>query len=238
MHRRMRLVIGLLIALMLIFTLLPIAAPASAQLACAPDINRDGVVDLFDLIRVSGKYGMQNLGGVPADLPEDTNGDGKVNIADLVCVSVSLGAVTPPPPAPAPGPAFCEEARVIGIYDGDTIKVLRRGLEEDVRFMNVDAPELGQPHADEATALVRRLLINKFVCMEGDPAEPRDREGNSYNNPGRLLRYVWLGDVLAEAKLVEAGLAKVKPYGAGYRYESWLRALEAQARADRLGIWN
>ena len=54
----------------------------------AGDINGDGVVDLFDLVSISTRYGAQ----VPAGTPEDVNGDGQVTLLDLVLVSSNYGA--------------------------------------------------------------------------------------------------------------------------------------------------
>jgi hypothetical protein len=53
----------------------------------AGDINGDGVVNLFDLVAVSSRYGMQG----PA-YAEDINGDHEVNLFDLVLVSANYDA--------------------------------------------------------------------------------------------------------------------------------------------------
>jgi len=67
------------------------ASSPPLDLQCGPDINKDGVVNLFDLIRVAAKYGLTVAGGLPPTTPEDTNGDGVVCISDLVCVSSNYG---------------------------------------------------------------------------------------------------------------------------------------------------
>lgn len=53
----------------------------------AGDINHDDTVDLFDLVAVSSRYGLQG----PA-YAEDLNADGEVNLYDLVLVSANYGA--------------------------------------------------------------------------------------------------------------------------------------------------
>jgi hypothetical protein len=78
------------------------ASSPSRELQCGPDINRDGVVDLFDLIRVAVRYGMTSQGGLPPEAREDTNGDGVICISDLVCVSSNYGRGATPPPTRTP----------------------------------------------------------------------------------------------------------------------------------------
>lgn len=53
----------------------------------AGDINQDDTVDLFDLVAVSSRYGLQG----PAYI-EDLNADGEINLYDLVLVSANYGA--------------------------------------------------------------------------------------------------------------------------------------------------
>ena len=57
------------------------------------DVNRDGVVNILDLIRVARQLG-QN---VPADSAVDVNGDGVVNIFDLTLVAQGIGGAAAPP---------------------------------------------------------------------------------------------------------------------------------------------
>ena len=54
------------------------------------DVNRDGVVNILDLIRVARQLGQR----VPSDSPVDINGDGVVNIFDLTLVAQGIGKTT------------------------------------------------------------------------------------------------------------------------------------------------
>jgi hypothetical protein len=54
----------------------------------AGDITGDDVVNLFDLVAVSMRYGTQLAAGIP----EDVNGDGGVDLFDLILVSMNYGA--------------------------------------------------------------------------------------------------------------------------------------------------
>ncbi|MCL1995467.1 MAG: thermonuclease family protein [Defluviitaleaceae bacterium] len=74
-----------------------------------------------------------------------------------------------------------EQAVVERVIDGDTI-VLVGG--ERVRFIGIDAPEIGEPGADEATLFVRQLIDGQTIWMSGS--------GNDRDAFGRLRRYIWL----------------------------------------------
>ena len=73
------------------------AAPLEIHITVAErllpgDVNRDGVVNILDLIRVAQKLGKQ----VSADSPEDINGDGVINIFDLTLVAQGIGGAAAP----------------------------------------------------------------------------------------------------------------------------------------------
>ena len=53
----------------------------------AGDVNRDGQVNILDLVLVAQQFGQS----VPADSPADVTGDGVVNILDLVRVAQNFG---------------------------------------------------------------------------------------------------------------------------------------------------
>ena len=57
------------------------------------DVNRDGVVNILDLILVARQLGKS----VPPDSPVDINGDGVVNIFDLTLVAQGIGGAAAPP---------------------------------------------------------------------------------------------------------------------------------------------
>ena len=57
------------------------------------DVNRDGIVNILDLIRVAQQLGKR----VSADSPVDINGDGIVNIFDLTLVAQGIAGAAAPP---------------------------------------------------------------------------------------------------------------------------------------------
>ena len=123
-------------------------------------------------------------------------------------------------------------ATVARVIDGDTI-VLASG--ERVRFIGLDAPEVGMPGADEATRFVRQRVEGRVVWLEADGAD-RDRFG-------RLRRYVWLQQPTnpqdpnqirqhqLNALLLANGLASVMIIG-NVRNEALFRQLAATAPAN------
>ena len=56
------------------------------------DVNRDGVVNILDLISVAQQLGKR----LPPNSPEDINGDGAINIFDLTLVAQGIGGTAAP----------------------------------------------------------------------------------------------------------------------------------------------
>ena len=54
---------------------------------------------------------------------------------------------------------------------------------------------------------------------------------------GRLLRYVWVDDILVNAELVRQGLAWAKAYPPDAKYQDYLEQMQAEAREARRGMW-
>lgn len=121
-------------------------------------------------------------------------------------------------------------AVVISITDGDTITVRMQGREERVRLIGIDSPETGECLADKSRAALVSLLQGKTVLLERDVSD-RDQYG-------RLLRYVFVGDTLANVSQVRAGLASARRYEPDTGRASELEKAQAVAQSERLGIWS
>lgn len=125
------------------------------------------------------------------------------------------------------GAAAAEVARII---DGDTIELVGG---ERVRYLMVDAPELGAEPACygvNAVTFNTDLVLGRTVELRDD-VECRDRFG-------RRLAYVSVDGREVNALLVERGYACVRhipPNGADRVAE--LEALEDRARTARRGLW-
>lgn len=120
------------------------------------------------------------------------------------------------------------------VYDGDTI-LLDGG--EKVRFLGIDAPEIGHDGkkcefmARAAREFNRDVLKKSRVRLEYD-RERRDRYG-------RLLAYVFLenGDMI-NTMLVRKGLAHVMLKRPNLKYKAILIECQQKAIKQKLGIWS
>jgi micrococcal nuclease len=119
----------------------------------------------------------------------------------------------------------------VSITDGDTIRVrLASGREERVRYIGIDTPERGDCYSRRATAVNARLVADHEVRLERD-AEERDRYG-------RLLAYVYAGDVFVNRELVRRGVAQPLTVPPNVRHAGEFRALAAAARRAGSGLWS
>lgn len=124
-------------------------------------------------------------------------------------------------------------AKVIRVYDGDTIK-LDNG--ESVRYIGIDTPETHHPYrpveflGKEASKVNKDLVAGKKVYLEFD-IEKRDRYG-------RLLAYVFLEDgTFVNAELVRLGYAYTYTFPPDVKYTELFRKLARQARKHKRGLW-
>ena len=128
-----------------------------------------------------------------------------------------------------------ERARVTRIVDGDTIEVSLGGAIEDVRLLGIDTPESVKPDSPiecfgrEASAAAEAFLSGADVTLVRD-VEERDRYG-------RLLRYVYVGEEMANARLVVNGYATAYTYPPNVRHADLFVRLEREAREADRGLW-
>ncbi|MBI5235037.1 MAG: thermonuclease family protein [Deltaproteobacteria bacterium] len=127
--------------------------------------------------------------------------------------------------------AFAQEvvnASVRRIVDGDTI-ILQTG--EHVRYVGIDTPERGEPFYGMAKRRNRELVSGVSITLEICASERTDKYG-------RLLADVLVSNVSVNETLVKEGLAKaliIPP--CGLKVADRYKALEAEARKKRLGMW-
>jgi micrococcal nuclease len=134
------------------------------------------------------------------------------------------------PAATGPGADFT--GKVVRVTDGDTVRVrIDGGREERVRYIGIDTPEVTSDEcfAREAAAFNERLVGGREVRLETD-AEERDRYG-------RLLAYVYAGDVLVNAALVREGYAQPLTVPPNVRFEDRFARLARDARRAGRGLW-
>ncbi len=112
----------------------------------------------------------------------------------------------------APPPIPPTSAEVVRVVDGDTIVVSINGIEERVRLIGVDAPELDAAGGPEARGHLAEILTLDTVWLtEGGDGEDRDHYG-------RLLRYVTDGS--PQAVGFDAGRTMLEDGYAVARYDS------------------
>lgn len=124
---------------------------------------------------------------------------------------------------------------VTRVLTGDTIEVELDGVREQVRYLGLVAPGDGQRLETRAslgqTALEanQQLVAGQQVQLELD-AQPRDAQG-------RLLAYVYVGDRMVNAELVQRGYVRMMTMLPNVRYQARLLALQWEARAEGRGLW-
>jgi micrococcal nuclease len=151
----------------------------------------------------------------------------------IVCIILALSLAACEQPTTRP--ADTVEALAIRAVDGDTIEVEIEGESYKVRYIGIDTPELHHPtkpvgyYAQEAYEKNRELVEGKTVFLEKDVSET-DRYG-------RLLRYVYVGDVFVNAYLVQHGYAQVSTYPPDVKYQERFLELQREAREAGRGLW-
>ncbi|HWC14051.1 MAG TPA: thermonuclease family protein [Actinomycetota bacterium] len=152
------------------------------------------------------------------------------------------------PATRAQEPPGLERATVRRVIDGDTIEVVieeidpgpgagetERGQTYKLRLIGIDTPESVKPRspvecfAREASAATKALLQGAEVVLVKD-VENVDR----YD---RLLRYVYVADEMANARLVANGYAHAYTYPPNTRHSLVLQNLQREAREAKRGLW-
>ncbi|MFC2068429.1 thermonuclease family protein [Chloroflexota bacterium] len=127
------------------------------------------------------------------------------------------------------------EAQVVRVIDGDTIEVKIDGNLSTVRYIGIDTPETvhptkeDEPYGKEASVRNRELVEGRIVILEKDVSET--------DKYGRLLRYVYVGDVFVNAELVKQGYAQVTTYPPDVKYQGIFIQLQREAREAGRGLW-
>lgn len=125
------------------------------------------------------------------------------------------------------------EATVKRVVDGDTIE-LTDGRK--LRYIGIDTPETKDPRrpvgcfGKEASDKNKEIVEGKEARLEKDVSET--------DKYGRLLRYVWVGDLFVNEYLVKNGYAHASTYPPDVKYQDVFRQAEIYARDNRLGLWS
>lgn len=115
--------------------------------------------------------------------------------------------------------------KVVGVSDGDTIKVMRNGKAEKVRLSGIDSPEKKQAFGNKAKQFTSDLVFGKVVKVEVSDVDRYGRSvGEVFLPDGRSLN----------RELIKAGFAW---WYSKYSKDESLGELEKTARFARKGLW-
>jgi micrococcal nuclease len=178
----------------------------------------------------------------PTPTPPPTLTPTPMPSATLTSTPIATPVVPPtatitPTPTRTPRPDRNQEtAEVVNVIEGDLIEVLIEGERQQVKYILIDAPDLNdptngtEPFAVEAAEFNRQLVGGQTVTLEKDEQE-RDEVG-------RLLRYVYIGDLMVNEELLRQGLARVELLPPNLKYGSRLQQVELAAQEANAGIWS
>jgi micrococcal nuclease len=164
-------------------------------------------------------------------------------IALLLIVAAAYIADVPFP-IPQGEPQLNGFHRVMQVYDGDTIAILKDGERVTVRLIGIDTPEVDTPYTkaecygSEASKAARELLLDQMVRIETDPTQ------DMYDVYQRLLAYVFVpsdtnpAGILANKYLIEQGMAREYTFKEPYTHQAAFKASEATARSEKKGLWS
>ncbi len=129
------------------------------------------------------------------------------------------------------------ESQVIRVVDGDTIVVSLNQKPETIRLLGINTPETVAPnkpvacYGREASEYMKELLTDKVVKLEPDASQ------DNRDKYDRLLRYVFLDDLLVNEELVRGGYAREYTYKIPYKYQKEFRAEQKIAKGNLVGLW-
>ena len=142
---------------------------------------------------------------------------------------------TPPPQA-----TQSEQAKIIDVVDGDTVKAKTANGTYTVRLIGVDTPETKDPrkrvqcYGQQASSYTESVLSNANVTLQPDPTQ------QNYDKYNRLLRYIFLADgTLFNQQLIANGYAYEYTYqNNAHKYQAEFRQAMQQAQQQQKGLWS
>jgi len=97
------------------------------------------------------------------------------------------------------------EIKCTRVVDGDTIEIEdETRAKYRVRYIGIDTPEATEDYGDIATEKNKELVEDKVIKLEKDVS--------STDKYGRILAYVYVGDIFVNAYLVQEGYAQISTY--------------------------
>lgn len=125
---------------------------------------------------------------------------------------------------PRPGDEGVFSGAIVWVTDGDTLRVRVKDQDMEFRLADVDAPERDQPYGWKAKLELIDLVRDRQAVLV-----PRD-----VDRYGRVVAYLWVGDLNINRELVTRGAAWFYPQ---YAKDESLYYVEQQARDAQRGLW-
>ena len=114
--------------------------------------------------------------------------------------------------------------KVIGISDGDTIKLITNNKQIKIRLFGIDAPERDQEFGTKSKEVLSSLIFKKEVKLIT----------KSKDQYGRTLGTIFLEDTNINLEMVKTGYAWVYKK---YNKDSEFINAETNAKEKKLGLW-
>lgn len=140
-------------------------------------------------------------------------------------------------------------ATVVRWTDGDTVVLSLAGSAERTRLIGIDAPETSDGERARSQAKRTGLTVPEILALgeaarrfAESSAPPGTRVGietdvQTRDRYGRLLAYLWLGNVLLNEEIVRAGWAAPLTIPPNVKYSDRIRRAFADAVNSGRSIW-
>lgn len=123
-------------------------------------------------------------------------------------------------------PALATTCKIVGISDGDTATCLTDNKKQiKIRFDQIDAPEKSQDYGTASRQTLSNLIFGKTVTL-------KIKTTDKY---GRTVAEVFVGSTNINKEMVRRGMAWAYRE---YMTDNEYLTLEAQAKAQRIGLWS
>ncbi len=130
-----------------------------------------------------------------------------------------------------------EQVKVEYVIDGDTIIVEGK---RKVRYIGVDAPEIiyATNTGDKSyRCFAKESLIANEKIVEGKTVK-LVKDVSDKDKYGRLLRYVYSGDIFVNEYLVKNGFAVSEPIFPNLEYSRLFYNSQKMASDKKIGLWS
>ncbi len=140
------------------------------------------------------------------------------------------GTAEEPQQAHALTPGESVRGKCVYVQDGDSLKFIPEGTEEEVRVRlhGIDAPEKGQEFANQSREMLRKLTLKKELRLE---VLDTDRYGRS-------VAKIYVGKTYVNKEMLKAGLAWYYAHHADSKADADLEKAQQSARRAKKGLWS